>query len=443
METGMRRRWALKNRKPASSLPLPRLGDTLTSPAMTDQQPAPTQPDTAKPPAEWKPEPRKWTWKDLFTAPMLAFKPKCMLVSAATLILLGLWIHLFGILSPDLGSWYWPVWSAFLLSGLAVFGLGAAFVAVFMKADLLDDEFLSFGEALSQFKSRALAAVLVPLFLAVLVAAVHGLLVWFPMFVGSIPYAGGVLYSLLYPLGFAAAIFGLLLAIAVLFSMFVFPAIVAVRRHGWFDNVVDTIEAVGTRPHILVASLALTGVFVWFAYSLSQGASTYLHDVAAVQPTWGSESQRAEPARVEDRAQEISVRALRWVDPVAAGKAIMSERAASNPWSGFQPTRIEGEGFYKWGPGLIAGFWQTLIGALVLGYCLNLFIGGGMLTYLVVREDDYWDDEDLEDLDKLAKELEDEAKREEVGQTAPAAVQPTAAQSGDGTLPTQVVPPKG
>ena len=33
-----------------------------------------------------------------------------------------------------------------------------------------------------------------------------------------------------------------------------------------------------------------------------------------------------------------------------------------------------------------------------------------MLTYLYVREDDYWDDEDLEDLDKLAKELEEEAK---------------------------------
>ena len=35
---------------------------------------------------EWKPEPRQWTWKDLFTAPMLAFKPKCMLVSVVTLV---------------------------------------------------------------------------------------------------------------------------------------------------------------------------------------------------------------------------------------------------------------------------------------------------------------------------------------------------------------------
>ena len=411
---------------------------------MSDPQPAAVQPENAKAPAEWKPEPRTWTWKDLFTAPMLAFKPKAMLVSALTLIALGLWVHLFGLIAPDLGGWYLPTLGAFLLVGLAVFGLGATFVAVFMKADLLDDEFLSFGEAVAQFKSRALAAVLVPVFLAVLVVLVHALLVWLPMLVGSIPYAGGLIYGLLYPLGFFASIFALLLALAVAFSMFVFPAIVAVRRHGWFDNVVDTIEAVGTRPHILVASLALTGVFAWFAYTLSQSAGTYLRTAAIAQPTWGSERQVTEPTRVEDRAQDISIRALRWIDPVAAGKAFATEQAI--PWNTFATPRHETEGFYRWGSGLIAGFWQTLIGALVLGYCLNLFIGGGMLTYLVVREDDYWDDEDLEDLDKLAKELEEEAKREEAGQpaAAPASVPaPDAKPVGDGTLPTQMIPPKG
>ena len=32
---------------------------------------------------------------------------------------------------------------------------------------------------------------------------------------------------------------------------------------------------------------------------------------------------------------------------------------------------------------------------LIIGYALNVFLAGGMLTYLYVREDDYWDDEDL------------------------------------------------
>ncbi len=412
---------------------------------MSAQQPAANSPENAQAPAEWKPEPRTWTWKDLFTAPMLAFKPKCMAVSAATLLVLGLWTHLFGVIAPDLGSWIWPVSIGFLVAGLIIFGLGATLVAVFMKADLLDDEFLSFSEALGQFKGRILAAILVPVFLAVLVAAVHGLLIWFPLFVGSIPYAGGLVYALLYPLGFFAAIFALLLSIAVLFGMFVFPAIVAVRRHGWFDNVVDTIEAVGTRPHILVASLALTGVFIWFAYGLCQTAGSYLRFSAVNQPVWGSESGRSDPARVEDRAQELSVRALSWVDPVAMGKVMLQQQTRSYSFGGgYEYSRTETDGFYRWGSGLIAGCWQVLVGALILGYCLNLFIGGGMLTYLVVREDDYWDDEDLEDLDKLAKELEDEAKREEAGQPAPAPAPAPAAEvkPADGTLPTQIVPPK-
>jgi hypothetical protein len=423
---------------------------------MTDQQPTAPAPETAKAPEEWKPEPRTWTWRDLFTAPMLAFKPKCMAISALTLVVLGLWAHLFTVLAPDLGSWVWPVWAGFLLVGLVIFGLGASLVAVFMKADLLDDEFLSFGEAFGQFRTRLLAAVMVPVFLAVLVAGVHALLVWLPMFVGSIPYAGGALYALLYPLGFFAAIFAILMAIAAVFGLFVFPAIVAIRRHGWFDNVVDTIEAVGTRPHVLIGSLALSLAMIYLAYLISFGAMSYLRGAAESQPTWGAESGRADPARVEDRAREISERALRWIDPIAAAKvnvrAELDAREAPSDIRDAFGMREESDGYYKWGPGLIAGFWQTIIGALVLGYCLNLFIGGGMLTYLVVREDDYWDDEDLEDLDKLAKELEEEAKREEAGQ-APAAqpttppTQPAAAPAqpgpADGTVPTQVVPPKG
>jgi hypothetical protein len=419
------------------------------APAASDPAPA-ADPAAAAAPAEWKPEPRQWTWKDLFTAPMLAFKPKCMLVAALTLTALGLWAHLYGAISSDLGGWHWPVYAGFLLVGLAVFGLGATLVAVFMKSDLLDDEFLSFREAFAQYRERIPAAILVPLFLAVLVAGVHALFIWLPMFVASVPYAGSALYALLYPLGFAAAIFALLLGLAVLFGLFVFPAIVAIRRHGWFDNVVDTIEAVGTRPHILVASLALTAVFVLFTYHLAGTAGDYLRDAARAQPTWGAESGQPDPARTEQRGQEIATRALGFIDPIAGG----ARQAAGPLLSGladlgevsYSYAPPERDAYFRWGPGLVLGFWQTLIGALVLGYCLNLFIGGGMLTYLVVREDDYWDDEDLEDLDALAKELEEEAKREEAGQapaTAAAAPEAPAASAGDGTLPTQMVPPKG
>lgn len=419
----------------------------MTDPQPAGAAPASTDPAQAKPPAEWKPEPRQWTWKDLFTAPMLAFKPKCMAVSAATLVTIGVLSYIMQQVSGSLGdTWQWPVYAVYLAVVLAVFGLGGTLVAVFMKADLLDDEFLSFGEAFAKFKGRALAAVAVPLFLAVLVVGVHGLLVWLPTFIASIPYAGGALYGLLYPLGFIAALFAILLLIAAVFGLFVFPAIVAIRQHGWFDNVVDTVEAVGTRPHILVACIALTLAFSWITVEIATRAAGYLHDRTAQMPAWGSETKRSDPQRVEDRSREISERALRWMDPQIIAMVVFRQPIAEAAYEGntgflriSRPVydasdRRETDGYYRWGPGLVGGFWQTVIGAMVLGYCLNLFIGGGMLTYLLVREDDYWDDEDLEDLDKLAKELEEEAKREEAGQ-APAAAAPSPA-----TAPTQPMP---
>src|SRR4051812_24688197 len=100
-----------------------------------------------KGPEDWKPEPRQWTWKDVFTAPMLAFKPKCMLISAVTVIVLALWYKLAEQVPVDWPHWVQSALSyAWMMVALTVFSLAATLIAVFMKADLLDDEFLSLGE---------------------------------------------------------------------------------------------------------------------------------------------------------------------------------------------------------------------------------------------------------------------------------------------------------
>ncbi len=186
----------------------------MTDPAVPAQDAQPVQPAE-----EWKPEPRQWTWRDLFTAPMLAFKPKCMVVSALTLLAIGGWMFLYersvlpetGSMSPILShviEWLW------YLVALVIFGLGAGLVAVFMKADLLDDEFLSFGEAIAQYKPRVFSAILVPVFLTCLLAATYLLMVWVPVFIAGIPWVGSWIYALFYPLGFLASLFVVLLGIA-------------------------------------------------------------------------------------------------------------------------------------------------------------------------------------------------------------------------------------
>ena len=410
---------------------------------MTDADPQSTSPTTAAaapaaaahtapsdPPPTWKPEPRQWSWKDLFTAPMLAFKPKCMLISAVTLVLVGLWVMAFtepfgssgrslqgqlkyGFASP---AWLYVVSWLWLAVGLAIFSLGATLVSVFLKADLLDDEFLSFKEAWAQFVPRILPAVLVPLFLLVLVTGIWGA-IWLGSLVCSIPYAGSTLYALLWPLAFGAAVLGVLIVIAVTLSAFLFPGIVAVRRHGWFDNVVDTIEAVGTKPHLLVASVVLTYVLVRVAFGVGMGAIDGLSNISDNLPTFntGNQVQQVDKVGSTRRIEwlhPLEVTALRVLDPDRRGGINSIEHLVERDEVNSYPD------FIKWGPGLIIGIWQTLIVALLVGYCLNLALSGGMLTYLWVREDDYWDDEDLQDLDQLAKELEEEAKREDArGQT--------------------------
>lgn len=372
-------------------------------------------PTSEQPVEEWKPEPRQWTWKDLFTAPMLAFKPKCMLIMAVTAIVIGLWFkiqpgpNIFGESTPlFVGGTLAYLWTAV---ALVIFSLAATLVATFMKADLLDDEFLTFSEALTQWKGRILSAILVPVFLMGIYGAFIALLALCQL-IGSIPVVGTTLYALLYPLGVLLALFIVLLGIAVALAIFVFPSIIAIRKHGWFDNVVDTFEAVGTKPHVLVGSAILTAILLAVASHITFGSMETLQQTTRYMP--GSQL-----AAVEIKADQVRNKAINWVNPTLgiaeiagafvseAGPATAAFTYRGGHWS--EAEKIEG---YNAVTGTITGIWKIIFSAIFFGYLANLFIGGGMLTYLAVREDDYWDDEDLEDLDKLAKELEDEAKAE-------------------------------
>ncbi|MBA3683635.1 MAG: hypothetical protein H0W72_00080 [Planctomycetes bacterium] len=411
-----------------------------TTPVIADSG---AKPAGDKAPDEWKPEPRQWTWKDVFTAPMLAFKPKCMLISAITVILLALWFKLFAELPEG-----WPRWVmsaldyAWGMVALTIFSLAATLVAVFMKADLLDDEFLSLGEALTQYKKRIVPALLVPLFLTGLLAGFKLLLAGAEL-VGSIPMAGPTIYAILYPLGYLLALFVVLLGIAVVLSVFVFPSIIAIRKHGWFDNVVDTFEAVGTKPHILVGSLALTVVLITVSAWIGFGGMRQLTETSKTMPGEALKETERQAALTHDKvlskitmdANAPSADLFRPLIGYMASQVAFAEPPTRVFWTSEGATP-EPSSYYKWTGGA-TGIWQIIIGAFVLGYCLNLFIGGGMLTYLVVREDDYWDDEDLEDLDQLAKELEEEAKQEAAKESAGAPANSMTAH----TVPPSAPPP--
>jgi len=416
---------------------------TDTTPNAADPTAKPADPAVAgaakdAPVEEWKPEPRQWSWKDLFTAPMLAFKPKCMLIMAVTVFVIALWYKIFPgpLVFGDKTPAFIDGTIAYLwnIVALIIFSLAATLVATFMKADLLDDEFLTFAEALGQWKGRILSAILVPLFLCGVYGGFLALLAGCQLF-ASIPYVGTALYALLYPLGVLLGLFIVLLGIAVALAIFVFPAIIAIRKHGWFDNVVDTFEAVGTKPHVLVGSAILTVILLYVGAGITFGAMGQLRTGATYMP---SQDLNA----TESRADDVRNRAFTWLNPalgIVGNLDTWISRSSSEPNRGnnaaarFQfnadTGQIEESSTEGWSniTGTVTGIWKIIFSAIFLGYLGNLFIGGGMLTYLAVREDDYWDDEDLEDLDKLAKELEDEAKAE-AAKVSPEKVSPEAAK---------------
>jgi hypothetical protein len=308
---------------------------------------------------------------------------------------------------------------------VSVFGLGATLVGVFLKADLLDDEFLSFSEALAQFRTRLLPAVAVPLFLLVLVTGAWGTL-WLGQLGCSIPYVGPALYVLAYPLAFFFTIFAVLFTIAAVLSLFIFPGIVAVRRHGWFDNVVDTLEAVGTKPHLLVASLALTLVLALVAWGIGSAGINGLNGMSRTLPGTPTPTNERFHNQLTATEAAADVYRTRWVEWFSQDVIALVDPRSRRTTSTFDyiiredAVRFSQGSGASWSKitGIVVAVWQTLFLALVAGYCLNLVLAGGLLTYLWVREEDYWDEEDLQDLDQLAKELEEEARREEEAERA-------------------------
>jgi hypothetical protein len=359
---------------------------------------------------EWKPEPRTWTWSDLFAAPMLAFKPKCAIFSLITLALVGVigWLsRLVGV--DDSGSWQPLLMWLVVTIQATVFITGTSLVATFFKADLLDDEFLSLGEALKAWSGRIVPSVMVPVFMSA-IAFGFWFLIWGGTAFSNIPFVGPVLYPFLYPLAFPLALMTVLITIAVLLALFVAPAIIAIRKHAWLDNVIDTFEAVGTKPHVLITNALVTTILVTVAFNIAGGAMGLLVQATEWGLTPGSATQEMQAV-----ARPYTTELIEQTQEALPGIGGLFNSTVVAPYVGGG----EVSGLHSF-MGHVLGIFQSIALALIIGYCVNLWIAGGMMTYLFVREDDYWDDSDLEDFDKLAKELEEEARQAEAAAAAEA-----------------------
>ena len=392
--------------------------NSATDQSTDDQNPA------AEAPEAWKPEPRAWTWMDIFKAPMIACKFRCMIISIITIAALGAVQFIFSKIGPKVHDMaiIEPIISTLAcIVPCVIFGLGGTLVAIFIKAELLDDDYPTLKEALAHYKKRILAAILVPAFL---IGALHFMHLGAYLYdlLCSIPFLGSILYFASIPAFFIWLLITFF-SIGVLLSIFVFPSIVAIRKHGWFDNVIDTLEAVGTKPHKVVASFLMTMFLMLICCGIGITALFSAKGLSGSPHIPGSEVQQTEAAANKILEYTIPAQVKSVIGTVLIFKNTgLLNYVGGNVSDGARLPEAEISGYHQYFTGALAGIFQTIIIYLIAGYGLNIIITGGMLTYLHVREDDYWDDEDLADLEKLAKELEEEALKEQGdSKTVPAA----------------------
>ena len=287
----------------------------------------------------WQPEPQQWHWNDLFSAPMMALKLKAAIVSFFTVValLLTYWGYrevekvVVGIIKDTVVEghpiWYWLLLKAFMFwvgaaALLIVFSLGTTFVSIFLKADIVNNELITFGTACRRYFKRFRGAFMVPLMLVMLVGLFHLFVYSLLLLCSGIPYVGSLLYAIFYPLGWIFCVLAILALVGLMVSGFLFPAILAIRKpQPTSDTFMDIVEAAAGKPYVLVASLFVTWFMVVLLYILFMVALSYPKQYFAQVPlfSWGAEEVTWTDRRADgmvDKVQEwAKIREAR-IDPI-------------------------------------------------------------------------------------------------------------------------------
>jgi hypothetical protein len=401
-------------------------GEIMSAAQIDDDTDGAPEGDEAHIISPWQPEPRQWTWSDLFHAPILALKLTPMALSFFTILamLAALYyLRKFGISADDnFGDAFSArlLWSLKAAFTMGIFTFGGTFVAIFIKADIVNNEVITFNEACHRFAKRWVSAIKVPLMLLIGLLAII-CFTWSILLVCSLPYVGSLIISVLYPVGFILLLLIKLMFIGVVLSLFLLPAILSIRKpQGVSDTVMDLVEVVGGRPQVVIASLLVTWLMMVVFYLIPMQALRSVESFVPLLP--GNEV-----AQVEDRSNFIRDTGLRDrahggeevvaggrgqdygipdIDPMPELTARVSQwlplpgalqSALDSIWQKPDVGKAYAKTKYHDYTGTIIGAWKLIIASFVFGYLLNIFIAAGMLTYLNVREDDYGDDDDREE----------------------------------------------
>jgi len=345
---------------------------------------------------------QEWAWRDLFRSIGLMFSFSRLMIGLCGLIVLA---------GAD-GLLNWAVqsvsadWAVELLGyvrlavAIYIFLYTATAVAYSAKGELLDGEgagvFESIGFVFRRFGAIFFSPVLFWVYI-VLMAGFAFVCFLLPakiaMWAGWVPYVSLIWYALCY---FFWCLFSVLAGMGVLafgFSLFLSPAIIAVRQEGALDAVLDTIDLMRGKGAFWVSLLALlVSLLVGGAFL----GKTFDVGFRIAHRTMGDDFAKIVAAMPE----ELQPRPGMYLHPAKAYWPGQFAKA----WPGFLtcmgvtaetakpaigPPAFQGkvEMQHK-----IAGWtlaiWMLVVAGLAISFTAGAFVMAGTLTYLIVREEE-------------------------------------------------------
>ena len=324
-----------------------------------------------------------WAWRDLFRSVGLAFSLERLLLGLLGIVVIGALDSLIGWgLGKVEHDW---VKSLLVAADLMQAGLGLMLVmsaiAFSAKTELIEGESLGLGGAVSFMFKNFWTIVFTPVLFAVFVETMV-LIAWVGTKIGGVSAggAGPLLAALGYLFCYLPFIFlafrGFL---ALLFSYFLAPPIIAVRQEGAMDAALDSLDLMRGKGAfwLSLAVIAACGFVAYFVKHILAGG--YL---------LAEMGMKGEFACLGVPMQNLHG----WL--TGKGGAVLSGG------EGILPKILEffGEGAYagaaasSQGVRIAAGWIFSVVATFVVGMCasyvLNVFVSAGTMTYLIVREDE-------------------------------------------------------
>lgn len=337
---------------------------------------------------------QEWVWRDVFRSIGLAFSFSRLVVGWLGLAVMA---GVDGVLTWVRAEFMEPGWLSDVVYYVdwallaLIFLYTATAIAYSVKSELLEGEGKTAGASIA-FVFKKFWTIFLPPVLIWMYIVLMGFFAFAVYMLGWIPVAGPIIYAALFLFVLLFSVLAGMGVLAFFFSLFLSPAIVAVRQEGALDAVLDTIDLMRGRGAFWVmllvtaASMLLGGLFL---------GKTFEMGYRIADRTMGESYKKTVammPAEIKPRADTVfSAAKIYWPGQYRQGWGELCSYVGLSPRF-IGPTELAAPagrpGTVHKLSGWILGIWVLILAGFAISFTWGAFVAAGTLTYLIVREEE-------------------------------------------------------